>query len=73
MIKFQFVEMIKSEGWRNQSSALKISEELSLFHFTEKIYNNTADLVKREVDIALEIIHHQLYSRLFLAYVALFC
>ena len=39
-------------------SALKISEKLSLFHFIEKIYNNTADLVKREVDISLEIIYH---------------
>jgi hypothetical protein len=43
-------------------SALKISEKLSLFHFIEKIYNNTTDLVKREVDIALEIIHHSIHA-----------
>ena len=28
----------------------------------EKIYNNTSNLVKREVDIALEIIHHRIHA-----------
>ena len=28
----------------------------------EKIDNNTSDLVKREVDIALEIIHHRIHT-----------
>ena len=46
-------------------------------HFIEKIYNNSADLVKREVDIALKIIHHRIhagigeeaYLRVFLGFV----
>ena len=60
-----------------KSSALKISEKYSLSHIIEKIYSNTADLVKRQVDIALKIIHQcihassgkKTYLRVFLGFI----